>query len=404
MNINYIKPYIFQLIGGIGPQVMGIFISSAIVSSAGVDEFGKYALFMGLVAIIFGVIGSALDTNYQRSCQASNYGEVFAAKLIAWLLLIPFILVVSHVVGAEANALLFLFVGVIFQQLVETRVVRDRIQGYDVESMLPRLLPVSVFAIFLHLSQPGSVVEVAMLFTFAWISSLFFIYKLLPYTSLNITRSIGLFRVVSPIWFSLLITQSYGNVDMYIIRFFHSDAEVGAYKIAYTFASISMPLAGVFSFIFLSKISAAVREKNLFLAKRLFRQQIILSLIVGIGVLAFIIVLFPHVAEFLYKEAGNQAIPSARILAVAMTLNMLCMVYVYGLLALGKERLIAFMTVLAGVFYLILSLLIVPIYSSNGAAAAMCSTYLLLLIVYRVLYVREFGAIESQSNSTKSGV
>ena len=404
MRIDRLKPYFFQFIGGFGPQLIGVLISSAIVRGAGGDEFGKYALFMGLVAITFGVIGSALDTNYQRSCQASNCGEVFSAKLIAWLLLIPFIVVASHVIGVEATALLFLFVGVIFQQLVETRVVRDRIQGHDVKSILPRLLPVSVFAIFLYLSQPGSVTEIAIFFAFAWMTSLFFIYSLLRSARLNITRSIGLLRAVSPIWFSLLVTQAYGNVDLYIIRFFHSDAEVGAYKIAYTFASISMPLAGVLSFVYLSKISAAVREKNFSIARKLCGQQILLSLIVGIGLLVFIIALFPYVAELLYGETGKQAIPSARILAVAMTLNMLCMVYVYMLLALGKEKLIAFMTMLAGAVYFILAFLIVPTYSSNSAAAAMCITYFLLLIGYRLLYVREFRAIESQINSIRSGL
>jgi len=395
MRIDRFKPYLFQFIGGVGPQIIGIFISSVIVRSAGIDGFGKYTLFLGLISVVFGVIGTALDTYYQRSCQVSYSGEIFSTKILVWLLVSPLIIIGSYLIRVDAAALVILMLGVLFQQLVETRVVRDRIQGRDFNAILPRLVPVCLFAIVIFFNRPSTVVDISIIFTFAWINSLFFVYPLIRSASLSITHSIGLLKSVSPIWISLLLTQAYGNIDLYIIRLFHSDAEVGVYKIGYIFASILMPLIGVISFIFLSKISAAIREKKITLAKSIFKNQKYLTFALCVGVLVFSIFFFPWIANNLYGETGRQAIQANRILAVAMIFNMLSLIYVYMLLALGKERLIAFMTIIATAVYLILTCMLVPIFSINGAATAMCFTNFFLLFAYRFLCDREFHALES---------
>lgn len=396
INIGSLKPYFYQFLGSVLPQLVGIGISSVIVKNAGIEVFGQYSLLFALIAVTYGVLGSALDKDFQRSCDAGKVSIVLSSKFIVWVLLLPLLVFVALLTSFTVWAVLMLFVGILMRQSVETLVTYDRIREADYKAVMPRLLPVVVFLGLLYVSKASTVNGVAGLFALAWVVSGFYLMDLVRNIKFDFGKTFQLIRQVSPIWLSLLMTQVYGNLDLYVIKLFHTDKVVGTYKLAYTFAGMVMPIAGVFSFIFLSKMSSSLKNGNIENSRVVIKQQLLINALLGVGLILFMVFIFPYLAGYLYGAAGDDAIAPARILAIAMTLNMLTMVFSYVLLANFMEKTIAVMTVIGGVFYLAVSFMLVPRYAADGAAAAMAITYLFLLIAYYWLYRNkvDFNCIE----------
>lgn len=385
-----VKPYAYQSLGRVLPQFIGIAISSIIVKSAGIDVFGQYSLLLAVVTVIFSVVGAALDTDFQRTCNASNVYSVLSTKLVIWVVLIPALGAIAWIADFGWLAMLFVALGFLLKQSVETRITQDRILGDDKRAILPRLLPVIVFMVLLLIADLNSLFNVAFLFALAWLTGLLFVWPLVRGIKIHVGSSFQQLRNISPLWFSLILTQVYGNIDLYVIRMFHGDEVVGTYKAAYMFAAMAIPIAGVFSYIFLSRISTAVQEQDFDSAKTALFNQLLICGGLGVGLIVFMIFLFPFVAKVLYGSHGGTMVLPARILAIAMALNMLTMVFSYALLALRMEKVIAVMTAMGALIYLALGMPLIQSYGSEGAGAAMAITYCALLMAYSWVYKRKF--------------
>jgi O-antigen/teichoic acid export membrane protein len=392
MRYETIKPYFYQFLGRALPQFVAIGISSIIVKVAGIAVFGQYSLLFALVSVIYGVFGSALDKDFQRSCTAQNVVASLSAKIVLWLILLPVLFSMALPLKLNVHALIFVLVGVLFQQSIETRIIRDRILGDDVKSILPRFIPVLLFFLLLFFVNPKDLQGVALLFAISWSVSIVFLFHIIKQISLNIKNAIIAIKGIFPIWVSMIMTQAYGNLDLYLVRLYHSDDIVGIYKLSYTFAGIVMPIAGVFSFIFLSKISKAISVGDISSTKRIFKDQLKINGALGLLLVIFIFIFFPFIAPVLYGESGRAAVFTAMILSLAMSLNMIAMVYSYALLALRKERAIAIMSTVGASLYLTVAFFLIPRFGANGAACAMTLVYLFLVIFYHLIYKKvDFG-------------
>jgi len=400
LQIDSLKPYICQFLGRVVPQFVGIAISSVIIKDIGINTYGQYSLLFGIVSFIFGVFGSALDIDFQRSCNATNVFRVLSSKLVMWAFLISVLVFIAWICSFAWLSILFVAIGILFQQAIETRITRDRVLGADLKSILPRIFPVLVFFSLIYFIPPDGLNGLSVLFAISWLTSIVFLLPLFRNIAIRLTETIQTFRRAGPIYLALLMTQVYGNIDLYIIRLFHSDEVVGAYKVAYTFAGMSIPLAGVFSFIYLSKISSALLLKNFDQARAVIRNQLLVCSILGLGLISFMFILFPFVAQMFYGEAGPSMVLPARLLAFAMTLNMLTMVYSYALLALGMDKFITAVTACGALSYLIFGIPLIKIYGAPGAGFAMILTYFILMGIYLWLFNNRFLHQEREGIST----
>lgn len=394
MRIDALKPYFYQFLGLVLPQFAAIGISSVIVRDAGVEIFGQYSLMLGLLALAFGVMGAALDTGFQRTCDPVRLNIVLVAKLVVWIVVMPCIIMVAWLMNLGWFAMACLAIGFVFQQSMATLVVKHRITGHDSKSVAPRLVPVLVFFAAIYIVGPDNADAIAFLYAISWVVySLPMLSLTLWKTSVDFSSSVYVIKSAWPIWISLLMTQAYGNVDLFMLSYFHSNEVVGVYKIAYTFGSVSIPIAGVFSFIFLTKISAAVKANDHTLALLVLRQQFTIVGVLGVGLVLFMLLLFPYLAKLLYGAVSNAATSAAVILAVAMVFNMLTMVYSYTLLAFHREKVIAKLTFAGVTIYLSASVLLVPIYADKGAALAMVVAYVALFLMYRHVHSKQMKIV-----------
>jgi O-antigen/teichoic acid export membrane protein len=104
---------------------------------------------------------------------------------------------------------------------------------------------------------------------------------------------------------------------------------------------------------------------------------------------AFMFLLFPAVAQFLYGEHGAAAVDTARILSFALSFNAVAMVFSYALLALRRDKATVVLTIVGVSLYLVLSVFLVPQHGALGAGTAMCLSYFAVIIIGYVL-VRRF--------------
>ena len=390
MRVDTVKPYIYQFLGLVLPQFVAIGVTSVIVKSAGIQVFGQYSLMLGLLSLAFGVMGSALDTGFQRTCDPVKLNTILVAKLLVWIVVLPCIIMAAWLMNLGWFTMMCLAIGFVFQQSMATLVVKHRITGLDSKSVAPRLVPVLVFFAAIYVVGPDKADTIGFLYAISWIIySLPILGLTLWKTNVDLRSSVYVIKSAWPIWISLLMTQAYGNVDLFLLSYFHSHDVVGAYKIAYTFGSMSIPIAGVFSFIFLTKISAAVKAKNQALTLIVLRQQFTIVGVLGVGLMLFMLFFFPYLAKLLYGAVSNATTSAAVIIAVAMVFNMLTMVYSYTLLAFHRENVIAKLSIVGVVIYLSISILLVPIYADKGAALAMVAAYLALFLMYRHAHLKQ---------------
>jgi O-antigen/teichoic acid export membrane protein len=390
MRINAVKPYFYQFLGLVLPQFIAIGVTSVIVRNAGIEVFGQYSLMLGLLALAFGVMGSALDTGFQQACDPVKLNIVLVAKLLVWIVVMPCVIIIAWLMNLGWFAMACLAIGFVFQQFMATLVVKHRITGQDSKSVAPRLVPVLVFFAAIYVVGPDNADTIAFLYAISWIIySLLMLGLTLRKTSVDLRSSVYVIKSVWPIWSSLLMTQAYGNVDLFLLSYFHSHDVVGAYKIAYTFGSMSIPIAGMFSFIFLTKISAALKANNQALTLIVLKQQFTIVGVLGVGLILFMLFFFPYLAKLLYGAGSNASTSAAVIIAVATVLNMLTMVYSYTLLAFHCEKVIAKLTIAGVAIYLSISILLVPIYADKGAALAMVAAYVALFLMYRHAHLKQ---------------
>lgn len=401
IDLESAKPYIFQLFGRGIPQLIGMAISSVIVLNGGTKVFGEYSLMIAPIVFIFGVLGTSLDKDFQRSCESNNIKNVLSTKFVLWLLSLPILFFICWLSDISQISMFLIAIGIYFQQSIESIVVRDRIIGSDINALFLRIPPVLLFLIFLLIFRPKTVIEVATIFAISWMTVLFYIYPIIMKIKISFFTSIDYVRYLMPIWFSTLITQVYGNLDLYIIKYFHTEDAVGSYKLAYIFAGMIMPVASVFSFIYLSKISEAIKRNNIRLIRVVMRRQVLIGLILGFGLILFIFTVFPFVGKILYGSAVNKLILPARIISIAMALNILMMVYSYTLLANHFDKEIAAITFIGAIIYLVAAYFLIKYYAATGAGMAMILTYLLQLIMYHLIYKNKLLRLKPVKKSRK---
>lgn len=369
------------------PQLIGLLVSVVMVATAGLDGFGIYSLALVLVSATFGCMGGALDVDFQRGNTADFLASVAASKVIGWCCWLPVVLGLAWFLDLGAMLVGFVMLGVLCQQLIESFCAARRIEGLDARAVLPRLIPATAVLVLLVVLRPEPPISLALCFLTGWaLFGVVLFFRTATRFTLQMPDSIKRLRSMMPIWGSLILTQVYGNLDLYLIKAELSEAAVGTYKLAYTFAGVVVPVAGVLSVIYLSKISTAAAMRDLSIFRETFFRQLMIAGSLGVLFVLFMISLFPFLLGNFYGGKADNAINPAVILSIAMLMNVIMMVFSYTLLALGMDRMILIMTALTAGLYIPLAYLLVKYFGLNGAPLAMCISYGFSIIGYIAIF------------------
>lgn len=346
----------------------------------GSDAAASYYLTLSTFSMSIGGLCSAIDTDFQRGGNRIEYSQSIAYKTATWLALSP--IVVGLVVGNNLNlaAAGMLYVGFLLFQLIESGNVLCRIEERDTDSLLSRLLPPVIFLGLLYALAPASSISIALMYLFSWLPYGIKTLKSVSFNRIAHRQCYQKLKSLLPLVMSSLSSQVYGNVEMYAINIATDKSQVAAYKVAYMFANMAMPIAGVFSFVYLSKIAKLIQEKRFNQMREELARQVTIMIFIGGSSLIVLAIIYPYVASFLYGEIGKKSIPLALWLATGALFNMCCMAASYTLLALRRDKIVFMYTGALATVFVTATFLVVPQYGALGAALVVAATYGVLFI------------------------
>lgn len=353
---------------------------------------GKYAEFMAVLTMSFGVLAAGINTNYLRSGSIHLFrNSIWGIWLVAVLVGIVVVPIYAWFTNqfVECFSILFFLVGLTMMRSTDIYIVKLRFLNKDKFAILPRVIPYIIIIGLFLVFRPSDIFIFGFMFAIGWLSTIFFLLK-----SQSITKRLPItVDGVQKVFFSSIIiagttlaTQVYANVDQLMIANYLGANASGGYKIAISISSLVMPLIGVFSFIYLSQLQRLIRQSALATIKKNFRNQVYINGALGLGFFFISVLMLDYVIPILYGEISKEAILGAIILSAGVSINVISMVFSYSLLAIHKEDAIFWTTIVGALLNILLNYLLIPSFGIPGAALASVGTQLLILIVLWYLF------------------
>jgi O-antigen/teichoic acid export membrane protein len=170
-----------------------------------------------------------------------------------------------------------------------------------------------------------------------------------------------------PIGISIIIVAIYTRLDVIVLELFFSKSIVGEYGVAFRCTEPFQLVTSAFAITAYSHLSAILVDRHFTLANQFIRKYGALILSYGVGICVALLLLAPPLIQAFLPQYQN-SIPILRVLAVAIIFrtpaaSLTCMIQAYG-----HYRWITYVSVWNLVFIATLLTVLVPRFSSIGAA------------------------------------
>jgi len=297
------------------------------------------------------------------------FSEVFYTQCLLFLIsTITFIILLLTVSQFKENATLLIFsytlcISTLFTQnwLFQAMQDLDKVAIFNVISKV--IFTIAILVVIRknedYIWQPlliGLIQTAIAIWSFFWSIKRYHI-KLLKF---DIKRCWRVLVEEKMIFFSLIFVNLYTYTNTIILGLFQNEVQVGYYTAAQRLILIAqsvlaMPLAQAF-YPFIGKAFGESREKGLILAQKLIPLIIIFTGVASI----FILVLGPFVIRIFYGAKFDHSIPIFQLLAIIPLLFSLNNVLgIQIMVNLGMDKQFFLISAAAGVFSVLLNLLIV---------------------------------------------
>jgi len=234
-----------------------------------------------------------------------------------------------------------------------------------------------IFNLFLTVTLILSITKYKSLtFVFLTIAVFYSIYAFLNYYLVK--KQINLKLVFKPIDWIGIIKKSYVFVligfsaglyfkqDIFLLKYFKSDAEVGIYSAGYKFFEALLFLAGAYNITatpVLSKLTS-----NLVALKNRVKKDLLFLLLLGAAISVTFYLLAPVILPLLLKQNFEQSISVARIVIFGLPFILLSSIYLNIIYVFGKSFKVLGIFVLQIFINLILNIIFIPRFSYIASA------------------------------------
>lgn len=188
-----------------------------------------------------------------------------------------------------------------------------------------------------------------------------------------------------PLMISVLMATIYGNLDLLMLGFMKTNYEVGIYNASYKiFLFATLPF-GIILKIFLPMLS---RFQNTSKFKKELRTFTVFMIVIG---LILLIPLYIFSGEFIKLIFGEQYLAADFSLKILLANGMIvCMSIIFGnpLTVWGKQKFHAMVLSLGAVTNIVLNMLLIPVYSYNGAALATLVSEVVVFIGVTFVFIK----------------
>jgi O-antigen/teichoic acid export membrane protein len=202
----------------------------------------------------------------------------------------------------------------------------------------------------------------------------------------------GLVVATIPYSAAVIINTLYFRADGFLLSVMRDSTQVGLYSVGYKVVELTMSFPIFFAMAMLPVLSAATSRERL---AAVVRKGVRVLGLFGTGVTLGVIALAPEVAVLL----GGAPFRAAAIpLAILMGGNFFIyqsMVYMQSLLASENQAAILRVNATLLVVNVAINLVLIPLYGSAGAAAAVLVSELLSLVMLRRFFAQQVGRPDS---------
>ena len=230
--------------------------------------------------------------------------------------------------------------------------------------------------------------ELLILF-FVFIYAIYYIVKNQYYKyNTDYKKLKELFVFLFPLTFSVLGLYLMGTIDRIFISNMLGLESAGIYNVAITMAIIINMIYDA-----ISKALNPILYENLVINQKDSRIKIVkliyLYSFVCIAIFALFVLILPYVFHLMVNGKFEEALILIPILAIGLTFEGLRKVLEAPLVFKHKVKLLATITLIAGLINIILNYFLIKIYGINGAAYATLISFLVLYIISFILVVKE---------------
>ncbi len=200
----------------------------------------------------------------------------------------------------------------------------------------------------------------------------------------------SLFRKAFPLGISALTSIGYFYVDTILLRPLQGEEAVGLYNAAYRLLVFAIMIPVLFNQVLLpvfSRIAGLDRRRF----RRIFLRALLYMGVAGVPIAVGLAVLARPVLVLIYPETYARSASCLAVLAAAVALVFLTYPHVSALIAAGRQKTFAWISLAGLLINVVLNLLLIPPYSIEGAAWATVITEAFVLAAAAVSVKRLTG-------------
>lgn len=384
------------------------------VSSArylGPDDYGVLIIGLTLlemlsILLLFG-LPQGLGQRVPRSDEPSS--QLMASFLltvpvgcvvtIVSYLFLDQIAVVLNVAGESNLLLLFLLVLPLY---LITKVSIGFIRGK--EDVLGRFLMQNTGLQLLVVAGVGVAIQLELgvyYIAMAWVGA-FGVSALIAvvYIRLNHTRILSpvdygvvvdLMKFSLPLMLSTAMWLILQQADNLLLGAYLSSTAVGIYDSAYTLARVILMLVSALGFLFLPILSGLDSDGQNSEMVGLYQSATKWLVFVGLVPLTLFVTYPGSVMQFVFNESYATGEVTLLILSLGFFTHCLTGNSGHSLVAIGRTKVVALGSLVAVVVNILLNLVLIPRFGTNGAASASAIAYVTVNVIYLLALYKESG-------------
>lgn len=382
-----------QLLGKFGTALCGLAITLTIARFYGTTGFGEFTKISAYIALFYLVVDFGINAIFLKEEEKFNFANLLSLRLVFGAILIFLALALAAILPGSINGGFSLTVklGIIvlaptiltqgiyisFNALFQKNLRYDKSIMAGVGSGVVTAIVIFLFSsvrLPLVLTLSSYLIGGLVLIVASYFLGKKYLKKERDLTTEFLTQDLKkwkvLFKKSLPLGLTLILNLVYFRADVFILTFYRSTIEVGLYGLAYKF--FEFPLA--FPTFFMNAVYPLMLESRVKPSdsdgknheSRIIKKSQIFLLISSVLITIICLLLAPLIS--LVKSDFNSSIAPFRILVLSLPVFFLSSLYMWAIIAKGKQRELLKIYGLGMILNIVLNLIFIPQYGYLAAA------------------------------------
>lgn len=390
-------------IGPVGSVIISLVTLPFIAWFYTINDVARFSIFQAILLFYTLVLSFGLDQAFIREYyEAKNKNELL--KNIGFGLLVPnifFIFAVLYFFWDELSYLIYdevsfslimltvasCFFSLLIRILSSIQRVNDQAILFSLSQIIPKFLFIILLIIFTYVFPPDFINIIVAQFFALMAVFLYFLMVNKVYIKESIKEKIDINLVKSyviygfPLIFTGILIWGLKIADRFYLKAFSDLKQLGLYSMAISIAGAVGIFVSIFNTIWSPLVYRWVKEENIYSTEIVSKVEKIAFLgSISILIISIITILGAYLVPYFLPNDYNKIyliLPSCVLSVLVFTLSEVTSI---GINLMRKTKYTLFSCIIAIIFHVLTSILLIPVYGSTGAALAG-------LIAFYVFYI-----------------